>query len=451
MARVDLLIHNAAIVNEDKLTSRGWLAVEGDTIHSLGEGMPPEELEAGERVDAAGALLMPGAIDEHVHFRDPGLTQKADMLTESRAAVAGGVTSFIDMPNTRPATVTLTALEEKMRRAAEVSVANYGFFLGATNNNIEELLRADYTRVAGVKIFLGSSTGNMLVDDSSTINRIFREVPALIAVHAESEAIIRANRQRVTAEAGNDPDVSYHPVIRDAAACLEATRLAVETARRTGARLHVMHVSTADELQFFTPGGDVARKRVTAETCPQYLMFDSGDYATLGTRIKCNPAIKGHIDRDALRLAVANGRIDTIATDHAPHLLAEKQGGALTAVSGMPMVQFSLPLMLTLASRGLMDITRVVRLMCHNPAELFGIERRGFLRPGCFADLTLVERRRHTVEDADVISRCGWTPLKGMTLDFAVASTWVNGRRVWNGAETASDAAGRPLRFAPRR
>jgi len=448
MANVDLLIHSAVIVNEGASVPVGWVAVKGKTIADMGAGDPPASVDAAEVVDAAGAMLVPGAIDAHVHFRDPGLTHKADMLTESRAAIAGGVTSFIDMPNTRPSTVSLDAFEAKMERAAAVSAANYGFYLGATNDNIDQLLAADYTRVAGVKLFLGSSTGNMLVDSLSAVRRIFSEVPALIAVHAESEEVIRANRGRVTALCGPDPAVGQHPVIRDARACLEATASAVALARETGARLHVLHVSTAAELEFFA-SGPVAGKRITAETCPQYLVFDDSDYAALGTRIKCNPAIKSVADRDALRRAVASGRIDTVATDHAPHLLPEKQGGALKAVSGMPMIQFSLPLMMTLAGRGLFEFTDVVRLMCHNPATLFGIAGRGFLRPGCSADMVLLERRSSEVADSDVLSRCGWTPLAGMKLDYRVASTWLNGRRVFDGSSVDCSARGTALRFAP--
>lgn len=447
--KTDLLIHNALVVNEGR-SCRGWVAVDGQVIASTGIGDAPAGLIAGaaEVVDARGSLLLPGAIDGHVHFRDPGLTHKADMATESAAAAAGGVTSFIDMPNTMPQSTTVEAVADKMRRASEVATANYGFYIGATNDNLQELLHADYTAVAGVKLFLGSSTGNMLVDSESTLHKIFSQVNALIAVHAESESEIRRSRERLVAERGDDMPVELHPAIRSRKACLDASRSAVELARLTGARLHVLHISTADELSLFTPG-DVASKRITAETCPQYLLFDSADYHTRGTRVKCNPAIKDAADRDALRRAVAAGVIDCVATDHAPHLLAEKQGNALTAVSGMPMIQFSLPAMLTLALQGAFPIEKVVETMCHNPATLYSIENRGFIRTGYFADLALVERADVAVSDADVVSRCGWTPLDGLRLSWRVASTWLNGRRVWDGRSVDPTVRGMALRYKP--
>lgn len=449
-AACDTLIHNALIVNEGQCR-RGWVAISGQFIADTGSGDAPAErlAAARETVDARGALLLPGAIDEHVHFRDPGLTHKADMASETAAAAMGGVTSFIDMPNTLPLTTTVAAVADKMSRAADTATANYGFYIGATNDNIDQLLAADYTTVAGVKLFLGSSTGNMLVDSDPTILRIFEQVKALIAVHAESESAIRANRERIIARHGPEPGVEFHPLIRSRQACLDATRHAVELARRTGARLHVLHISTADELALFSPG-DIAAKRITAETCPQYLTFADTDYARLGSRIKCNPAIKTDADRRALLAAVADGRIDCIATDHAPHLAAEKQGNALTAVSGMPMIQFSLPLMLTLADRGELSHTRVAETMSHNPARLYGIVGRGFIRRGYFADLTLARACSHTVADTDVASRCGWTPLAGTTLSRRIVSTWLNGRRVWDGRNVDPTVRGMALRYEPR-
>lgn len=448
------LIHNARLVNEGR-TAAGWLLIDGDIIADLGEGSVPAAVmeSASAVIDAAGRLLLPGAIDEHVHFRDPGFTHKADMATESLAAVAGGVTSFVDMPNTMPMTVTRQAVEDKIRRAAEVSVANYGFFIGATNTNIDELLATDYTRVAGVKLFLGSSTGNLLVDSRSTISRLFAEVPALIAVHAEDNAIIADRLAQIRARYGDVDDlpVDFHPVIRSHEACVAATRLAVETARATGARLHVLHISTAEELQFFEPG-PVESKRITAETCPQYLLFTDEQYERLGSRIKCNPAIKRPADRDALRAAVAAGIIDVVATDHAPHLPAEKQGGALKAVSGMPMVQFSLPVMLELAKEGVLTTEQVVEKMAHNPATLLGIERRGFLRRGYYADLTLVDDdvEPYPVTSDKVLSRCGWTPLEGAPLTVRVDMTWVGGQLAWSHGVAIGSVRGSALRFAPR-
>lgn len=449
---IDLLIVNARIVNEGR-SFGGWVAVAGRMIAGVGEGNPPRAAidRAAETIDARGMMLLPGAIDEHVHFRDPGLTRKADMATESAAAAAGGVTSFIDMPNTVPATVTIADVERKIERASAVATANFGFYIGATNDNLPELLRADYSRIAGVKLFLGSSTGDMLVDSQSTIRRIFSEVKALIAVHAESEAEIKANRERLSAQhPDGDLPVGLHPQIRSRKACADATGMAVDLARETGARLHVLHISTADELAMFAPG-PVDSKRITAETCPQYLIFDSSHYAPLGARIKCNPAIKDEADREALRRAVASGTIDCVATDHAPHLLAEKQGTALTAVSGMPMIQFSLPAMLTLAAEGCFTPERVVEVMAHNPATLYGIDRRGFIREGYYADLVLVEEiAPREVTDGDVISRCGWTPLAGMKLRCRVASTWLNGARVWDGEAVNTAVKGMPLRFGAK-
>lgn len=443
------LLRNVRIVNEGSVT-HGWLLIEGSFIAAVGKGEPHADIaeRASVTIDGKGRLLLPGAIDEHVHFRDPGLTHKADMATESRAAVAGGVTSFIDMPNTVPMSVTRAAVKAKMERAAEVSVANYGFFIGATNDNIDELLAADYTRIAGVKLFLGSSTGNMLVDSESTISRLFKEVPALIAVHAEDEATIRECRADVISRYGAEPPVETHPLIRSREACVKATRLAVETARATGARLHVLHISTADELRFFSPG-PVTDKRITAETCPQYLLFSDEDYDCLGSRIKCNPAIKGASDRAVLLAALSSGVIDVIATDHAPHLLKEKAGNALTAVSGMPMIQFSLPSMLTLALKGVVTVAEVVEKMAHNPSRIFAIDKRGFLREGYYADLVLVddECMPYAVTPEMVLSRCGWSPLEGMELRAKVVKTWVNGNLVFSDNEVNASITGMPLHF----
>lgn len=428
-----LLFHNAMLVNEGTVI-RGWLLTEGDSIARIGHGDMPEGLTADEITDCRGAYLIPGVIDTHVHFRDPGLTEKADMATESRAALAGGVTSFVDMPNTKPATVTMEAVEGKMAHAAEVAEANYGFFIGATNDNLDELLRADYSRVAGIKLFLGSSTGNMLVDDNNTLDTLFAKAPALIAVHAEDESIIRASRDRLAAEHPEGIPVEMHPDVRPREACIAATRHAIELAERNGSRVHICHISTADELQLIAEA-KARGVKVTAETCPQYLMFDRNDFMRLGARIKCNPAIKEPADRIALlRELRPGGVIDTIATDHAPHLPQLKEGNALTAASGMPMVQFSLPAMLDLASSDPdaegVDIARIVELMCHAPARLLDIDRRGYLREGYFADLTLVapaEMPGRRITDADVASRCGWTPLDGRTLGWEVRRTVVNG------------------------
>ena len=443
-----ITIHNARIVNLGREYT-GYVAIDGEFIHAMGDGAAPEALLAAsqEVIDAAGMLLIPGCIDDHVHFREPGLTHKADIASESRAAVAGGVTSYMDMPNTKPLTITADALEEKFDIAARSSVANYSFFIGATNDNIDTLLSIDNKRVAGVKLFLGSSTGNMLVDESDVLHRLFRECRTLISVHSEDEAIIRERRAFYTGRFGEDLSVFYHPLIRSAEACYVCTERAVELARRYGTRLHVAHISTARELELFW-AEPLLDKRITAEACVHHLWFTDNDYASLGTRIKCNPAIKTTADRNALRDAVNNGAIDLIATDHAPHLLSEKQGGALTAASGSPYVQFSLIMMLELVRQGVFSTVTVVEKMCHAPAMLYNIDRRGILRPGYYADIVLIDTNtRHTVTKEDVLSKCGWSPLEGTTFHSRVVKTFVNGKCIYSDGVVADNLASHPLKF----
>ena len=443
-----ITIHNARIVNLGREYT-GYVAIDGEFIHAMGDGAAPEALLAAsqEVIDAAGMLLIPGCIDDHVHFREPGLTHKADIASESRAAVAGGVTSYMDMPNTKPLTITAEALEEKFDIAARSSVANYSFFIGATNDNIDTLLSIDNKRVAGVKLFLGSSTGNMLVDESDVLHRLFRECRTLISVHSEDEAIIRERRAFYTGRFGEDLSVFYHPLIRSAEACYVCTERAVELARRYGTRLHVAHISTARELELFW-AEPLLDKRITAEACVHHLWFTDNDYASLGTRIKCNPAIKTTADRNALRDAVNNGAIDLIATDHAPHLLSEKQGGALTAASGSPYVQFSLIMMLELVRQGVFSTITVVEKMCHAPAMLYNIDRRGILRPGYYADIVLIDTNtRHTVTKEDVLSKCGWSPLEGTTFHSRVVKTFVNGKCIYSDGVVADNLASHPLKF----
>ena len=443
-----ITIHNARIVNLGREYT-GYVAIDGEFIHAMGDGAAPEALLAAsqEVIDAAGMLLIPGCIDDHVHFREPGLTHKADIASESRAAVAGGVTSYMDMPNTKPLTITAEALEEKFDIAARSSVANYSFFIGATNDNIDTLLSIDNKRVAGVKLFLGSSTGNMLVDESDVLHRLFRECRTLISVHSEDEAIIRERRAFYTGRFGEDLSVFYHPLIRSAEACYVCTERAVELARRYGTRLHVAHISTARELELFW-AEPLLDKRITAEACVHHLWFTDNDYASLGTRIKCNPAIKTTADRNALRDAVNNGAIDLIATDHAPHLLSEKQGGALTAASVSPYVQFSLIMMLELVRQGVFSTVTVVEKMCHAPAMLYNIDRRGILRPGYYADIVLIDTNtRHTVTKEDVLSKCGWSPLEGTTFHSRVVKTFVNGKCIYSDGVVADNLASHPLKF----
>lgn len=444
----DTLLYNALIVNEGR-RAEGYVVIDGEMILATGEGNPPAGLADSCRdvIDLGGAMLLPGVIDDQVHFRDPGLTHKADLSTESRAAVAGGVTSYMDMPNTKPPTVTIEAVTDKLRHASEVSVANYSFFLGATNDNIDQLLDCDYSRVPGVKLFLGSSTGNMLVDEEETLTRIFRDVPALIAIHSEDEATIRANREKYIAELGEDVPVTCHPLIRSREACVVSTRRAIERAKRYDTRLHVLHVSTADEVAMFSDK-PLAGKRITSEVCVHHLWYSDADYTTLGTRVKMNPAVKTDADREALREGLRDGRIDIVATDHAPHLLSEKEGNALTAASGAPMVQFSLPVMLELADRGVFTTELVVEKMCHAPAKLYRIDRRGYIRPGYYADLAIVSQNTpYTVTDDMVLSRCGWTPLDGTVLHNRVIMTFVNGKRVYNAGAIDESVKGMELRY----
>lgn len=435
------LIYNADITGN----GFGWILTENDRIKAMayGEGRPKEidPSEDLDEYDAQGQLLMPGVIDCHVHFREPGLTHKASIRSESRAALKGGVTSYMEMPNTVPQTVTVEAWNHKMRRAAEDSAANYAFFIGATSNNLPELLEADWSRIPGIKLFLGSSTGNMLLNEESALDRLFSSATVPIVVHAEDEDTIAQNKERIIAEYGENPPVFTHSMIRPAEACVKATEKAIRLAKKHNARLHVAHLSTAEEIDMVRK----ARPGVTCEVSPHHLTFSTDDYEALGARIKMNPAIKSPSDREALRAAVSSG-IDIIATDHAPHLLSEKEGGALTAVSGAPLVQFSLPLMLESYRPSL-----VARLMSEKPAELFGITDRGRLEPGCYADFVLLRHEMWTVTDSSVYEECKarWTPLAGMTLNNRVNRVYINGRLAVDGGSLVSPETsfGMPLEF----
>jgi len=426
-----ILIHNATRPGHPEAPF--WTIIEPPFIIATGFGKNPEG-SFDRKIDAGGAMLLPGAIDCHVHFREPGMTHKATIASESRAAVAGGVTSIIEMPNTRPATTTIKLWQEKCEIARAGSLANYAFFLGATSDNFNVLRNADYTRIPGVKVFMGSSTGTLLVDDNNLLCRIFRDVPALIAVHAEDNARI-AERAAIFAR----PEVAevamdMHSAIRDSKSCYNATERAIKTALLYDTRLHICHVTTADELSLLDhTGAKASEKRITAEVSPHHLLFTTADYACLGSRIKMNPSVKGMRDRIALRTALKNGIIDMVATDHAPHLLSEKQGDARTAMSGAPMVQFALPVLLSLY-----DSETAERVYCQRPAEVYGISRRGRLGPGYHADLTLIQEvAPYEVTDEMAISPCGWTPLAGTTLRHRVVSTWVNGTEVFTAQDDA--------------
>ena len=436
------LIFGGKVVNESKVLTAS-VVVDNDTITDIIEGTDTPRGSYDQIVDATGCFVLPGVIDDHVHFRDPGLTQKADMQTESRAAAFGGVTSYLDMPNTKPQTTTIDALEAKYADAAKKSHVNYGFFIGATNDNIEEVCSVNPQHVPGIKLFMGSSTGNMLVDKRDVLKQLFANSPLPIMAHCEDTDIINRNMQLAKQKYGDDPAVEHHPEIRSEEACWESTRLAVELASETGARLHVAHLTTERELQLF--GSD---PKITAEAVIAHLFFCDDDYKTLGTRIKCNPAIKIRADRDALRRALSDGRIATVGTDHAPHLLSDKEGGCANAASGMPMVQFSLVAMLELVDEGVLSIERLVELMAHNPARLFEIAKRGFLRKGYKADIVLVKPQSPWTVDKDCIqSKCGWSPMEGHTFQWQVRTTMCNGHIIYNNGAFDNQSRGEELRF----
>ena len=443
------LITNARLVNEGRQFD-GDLRIENGRIAAIGSGL---QARAGEKVvDAAGRWLLPGMIDDQVHFREPGLTHKGDIASESAAAVAGGLTSFMDMPNTNPPTLDAAALEAKYALARGRAWGNHAFYLGASNDNLEAVRTLDPRSAPGIKVFMGASTGNMLVDNPETLDGIFREAPTPIITHCEDTPTIDRTLAEFKAKYGEDgltPEM--HPDIRSREACIKSTRLALSLARKHGTRLHVLHISTADELALFQRGPlvhpDGARKRITAETCVHFLRFDRADYARLGNLIKCNPAIKDASDREALIKALVDDVIDVLATDHAPHTLEEKQKPFLQAPSGLPLVQYALLAAIELVHEKRMDITRVVQKTAHAPAQLFDVRERGYLREGYWADLVLVDDEPLTVRREDVLSKCGWSPFEGTTFRSRIGATWVNGRLVWNGRELIGTPAGQRLEF----
>ena len=439
------LIRNAQIVNEGQIVA-GDLLLAGGRIARCGGVIPAA---AGDRViDAEGLHVLPGMIDDQVHFREPGLTHKGDIGSESRAAVAGGITSFMEMPNTQPPTVTLEALEHKYAIAARSAHANYAFYLGATNDNLDVVRKLDPRAAAGVKVFMGASTGNMLVDDETVLRGIFRDARVPIATHCESTPRIQQNLARATERYGRNIPVTEHAAIRDAESCYLSSSLAVALARETGAQLHVLHLTTAREMELFEPG-PVAGKSITAEVCVHHLIFSDADYTTLGNRIKCNPAVKSAADRAALRAALREHRIDIIATDHAPHTRAEKESeDYLTAPAGLPLAQEALPAALELYHEGVLDLPGLVALTAHNPAIRFGVSERGFLREGCFADLVIVDLRHPTEPNAaGVLSRCGWSPFEGRSLRSRIVATLVNGELAWRDGAIVEHRAAMRLTF----
>lgn len=438
------LIKNGTIVNEGR-SFLGDLVVNGEQIEEIYEGKAPRGIY-DQVIDASGCFVLPGVIDDHVHFREPGLTRKADIESESRAAAFGGVTSYFEMPNTNPQTTTLEALEDKFALGAQKSHVNYSFFFGATNDNVDSFDRLDVHRIPGIKLFMGSSTGNMLVDKYESLQQIFVKAKKLglpVMSHCEDTDIINRNMAAYQKKYGEDPDVKFHPEIRSAEACYESSSLAVKLAKKSGAHLHIAHVTTARELEFF--GKD---ENITGEAVIAHLYFSDEDYADKKAFIKCNPAIKTVKDRQALREALADGRISVVGTDHAPHEWKDKQGGCAKAASGMPMVQFSLVSMLELVDEGVLSIERMVEVMSHHPAKLFQVDKRGFLRPGYQADIVIV--RPHTawtVQKEIIQSKCGWSPMEGHEYQWQVEQTICNGHLIYNKGEFDEAYRGEELTF----
>ena len=439
------LIKNAQIVNENQIF-KGDLLIENDLILKIGNDISEEN--AHRVIDADGKYLLPGVIDDQVHFREPGLTHKGDIESESRAAIAGGVTSFIEQPNTVPNAVTQELLEEKYKIAAEKSLANYSFMMGGTNDNLEEILKTNPRNVAGIKLFLGSSTGNMLVDNPETLENIFSKTKMLIAVHCEDEATIRANTEKYRKEFGDDIPMKFHHLIRSEEACYISSSKAVELAEKTGARLHVFHVSTAKETELFRNDIPLKDKKITAEVCVHHLTFTDVDYETKGTLIKWNPAVKTQKDKDGLWKALLDDRIDVIATDHAPHTWEEKQNVYTKAPSGGPLVQHTLVLMIENFKNGKITLEKIVEKMCHNPAILFQIEKRGFIREGYKADVVLVDLNDNsTVTKENILYKCGWSPFEGSVFHSKITHTFVNGNLVYENGEIADEKFGERLLF----
>lgn len=440
----DALILNARIVSDGHITEGDMLIRDG-RIEMVGGDLGFRSADLV--MDVEGKVVMPGMIDDQVHFRDPGVTHKGDILSESRAAVAGGITSFMDMPNTKPQTVTLQALEEKYALAAEKSLANYAFYLGATNDNIDVIRTLDPKQACGVKVFMGASTGNMLVDREEILEAIFRDCPVLVATHCEDTPLILANEKAYRDKYGADVPMKFHPLIRSEEACYRSSSFAIELARRHDTRLHVLHLTTARELEQFDTS-PLSFKRITAEACVHHLYFDESDYEMKGTFIKCNPAIKTTEDREAIRRAVVDGRIDVIGTDHAPHTLNEKLNPYFEAPAGLPLVQHALPMLLELYFEGLFSLELIAEKTAHAPARLFDIAERGHLKEGYWADLVVVDLDdRHRVERGDVLYKCGWSPVEGRIFRSSVESTFVNGQRVYHQSSFDGSLKGQRLIF----
>jgi dihydroorotase len=438
------LILNAKIVNEGQVLE-GDVMLTGERIEKIGTGL--QSMEADQTIDARGKYLLPGAIDDQVHFREPGLTHKADISTESRAAVAGGVTSFMEMPNTMPPVFTQELLAQKYAIAAKKSLANYSFFMGASNDNLEEVMKTDITKVCGLKIFMGSSTGNLLVDDPKVLEGFFSRFPSVIATHCEDESTIRANLEKAKEKYGEDVPLSEHPRIRSEEGCWESSSFAVGLARQHGTHLHILHISTARETSLFD-NGPLEQKKITAEACIHHLCFSDQDYQALGNLIKWNPAIKTAADREGIWKALLDDRIDVVATDHAPHTLAEKKNSYLKAPSGGPLVQHSLVAMMEFSRQGKISVENIVRKMSHAPAVLFRIRERGFIREGYYADLVLVDPASPwTVDWSNIKAKCGWSPFEGQKFQSKVTHTWVSGHLAYEQGKIREGPPGHRLVF----
>lgn len=441
-----ILIRNAKIVNEGAIFE-GDILIENEFIKEIAEKISPKSSDC-VIIDAEGSYVIPGAIDDQVHFREPGLTHKGNIETESRAAVAGGITSFIEQPNTVPNAVTQELLEDKYQIAAKTSYANYSFMMGGTNDNLEEVLKTNPRNVAGIKLFLGSSTGNMLVDNPEVLEKIFSSTKMLIAVHCEDEATIKANIQKYKEEFGDDIPMKYHHLIRSEEACYLSSSRAIELAKKTGARLHVFHLSTAKEMELFTNKIPLEQKQITAEVCLHHLWFTDADYETKGALIKWNPAVKTQADKDVLWKALLDDRIDVIATDHAPHTLEEKSNPYLTCPSGGPLVQHAVVAMFEAHHQGKISVERIVEKMCHNPAKIFKIEKRGFIREGYFADLAIVNTHLPwNVKKENILYKCGWSPFEGYNFKSRITHTFVNGKLVYHNGKVKEVKVGQRLLF----
>lgn len=441
-----ILIRNVRIVNENRIFE-GSVEVDEGRIAKIREELSPFGDGFDQVIEGHGGFLLPGAIDDQVHFREPGLTHKANIYTESKAAVAGGITSFMEMPNTKPQAVTHDLLEEKYRIAAEKSLANYSFYMGVTNDNTGEVLNTDPQNVCGIKIFMGSSTGNMLVDNKQTLDTLFRESPVLIATHCEDERTIKHNTDLFRKKYGDTPPFSVHPLIRSEEACYRSSSLAAELADKHKSRLHILHLSTAKELALFRNDIPSREKQITAEACIHHFTFDDSQYDDKQWRIKWNPAVKSAQDRDAIFEAMLNNTIDVIATDHAPHTLEEKQNSYFKAPSGGPMVQHALPVMMEFYRKGKISVEKIVEKMSHTPADIFRMDKRGYIREGFWADLVLVHEKPVTVAPENILYKCGWSPLEGEMLHYQVATTMINGHIAYQDGKFDENQKGKRLKF----